>query len=246
MSCVTVAILGAGAALHPGRNQSSILVDYGGSVALIDVGCSSVNIALRLGYRPGDIDAAILTHSHYDHLCGLPMLSFAKSFSPGPRRLMIAGEGGAVEAATYLARQPSRGRVEFAVKPLSPGDTLELAGGLVIKPFAASHTVPALSYEVEAGGVRVVVSGDTRPTSEFRSRSSGSALAIHEATLPSSSAEDAEATGHSTVSQAISQLSGAEAAVLYHLTPESEREALSAQAQGRILVPTEPLTIKIC
>jgi len=93
----------------------------------------------------------------------------------------------------------------------------------------------------------VVVSGDTRPTEWYRREATGAHLAVHEATLPSTMAEEARRTGHTTVGQAVEQVLGAELSILYHLTHWSEAEALeAARKTSKILVVPDGTIVKIC
>ncbi|MCE4610906.1 MAG: MBL fold metallo-hydrolase [Desulfurococcales archaeon] len=248
MSCLTLHLLGSGASLHPHRSQPAVALEYGGYVVLIDAGCAAPQRLEALGLPPIP-DAILLTHKHYDHLCGLPMMAFIASFRGGI--LTVYGEEEAIGLASELvglASISSSSRVEASFTPVKPGGSI-VVGPFRIEAFEAKHSVPALSYQLEAGDLRILVSGDTRPTTSFRERAKQAHAALHEATLPSTLTDKAVKTGHSTVEEAIAQVSSAEVGILYHLTVESEREALRAPqgARGsRVVVAPEPVTIKIC
>ncbi len=249
MSCTSVHIVGSGSASHPQRNQSSVIIDSSDYMILIDVGCRTPQLMEPVTGRQFP-DLILLTHKHYDHLCGLPMLAFLATFK-GARSVWVAGEPDAISLAKELVSlafksAASQRSIKLEMTELKPGSTLTV-GPFKVIAFEARHTVPALSYQVEAPSATIVISGDTQPTEAYRDAAEGSDVAVHEATLPSGMEDKARATGHSTVGQAVEQVSGAKIGVLYHLTPESEAEALRAVTAGaRIIVPSEPLTIKIC
>jgi len=242
LSCARVVFLGTGAARHPVRSTSSLLVDYGGGLVLVDAGCGALRVMGALGYDPGDVEAILVTHAHADHVCGVPMVLFAATYSRGPVQVTIAAPRGAEDAVAGLASSV-RGAapIEARVLAVSPGWS-----GLVgahVEAGHADHGVPALSYALDLGGARVVVSGDTRPTAWFASVAEGAALAVHEATYPSGMEGKARERGHSTVGEAVAQVEGAEVPALYHLTGESEVEAARA---GRVMVPGDGTVVKVC
>ncbi|MCE4603473.1 MAG: MBL fold metallo-hydrolase [Aeropyrum sp.] len=251
MTCTEVYMLGTGSALHPARAQSSILVDTGYAILLVDAGCSSLNNLLRTGRRLEDLDAVAVTHAHYDHICGLGLLSFITQFRGRQPPIVVAPRGSLriVEEALALgarsSAKPSSTMPE--VRPIAPGEVLSLEGGLKIRALAAEHTVEALGFEVShRTSGSIVVSGDTRPAPQISEAASRAALTIHEATLPSGMEGEAHASGHSTVAQALEIASLSELGALYHLTPLSEAEAVERARGSRVLVPQDLGAVKIC
>lgn len=60
--------------LSSGSKGNSIFIEGGGTKLLVDVGLSLTNIEKRLskmGECGDNIDAILLTHEHFDHLCGV-------------------------------------------------------------------------------------------------------------------------------------------------------------------------------
>ena len=244
MSCVGVLFAGTGSALHPARMQSSVVLDTPAGLVAVDLGCGALNVMVARGLDPAGLEVVVLTHAHYDHLCGLPHLAFLRTFKGGGR-LYLAGEPEAVEVAVRVASavRGGPGRVELSPRGLDQARLM----GLNVRLGQARHSVPAVSVSLDYSGVRVVVSGDTEPTQWFRLEADGAALAVHEATMPSGDEARARATGHSTVAEAVEQISHADLGALYHLSPQSEPEAIKAALPGgRIVVPDDGLYIKIC
>ncbi|MCX8196356.1 MAG: MBL fold metallo-hydrolase [Acidilobaceae archaeon] len=242
MSCIKVLFAGTGSALNPSRGQVSVLLDLGGELLVVDVGCSAPNYIARAGYDLNEISQFIVTHSHYDHLCGLPMVSFVRSFTARKAMRVIAPPAAVPDVEALLSSTAKAWRVEYVVRSLKTGDELRKAD-LKIRILEALHTVEAVGVMTEYKGIRVLVSGDTRPTESFRAAAQGAQLAIHEATLPSTMTAEALRTGHSTVREALQQTAGASLRVLYHISPESEEEAGKAV---EALVPRDGDIIKIC
>ena len=96
--------------LYSGSSGNSLLVSGSGTTILIDAGVSAKKIDYALksaGQETGSVSAALLTHDHYDHICGIDVLSrkfslpvfgnaktlFAAGLGEGPlKRTFITGE----------------------------------------------------------------------------------------------------------------------------------------------------------
>ena len=250
MACVDVIFAGTGAAAHPWRGQSSIVISLGGHDFLaVDFGCAAPNTLLRAGVRPWDIGFFAVTHMHYDHVCGIPYAAFLASFKNSRTRVALAGPRSLEEAAAaWKAVIHGGGPVEFEYAGGPPLKASLRYSGASLRFIEAVHTVEAYSVVVEYEGLKVVVSGDTRPTDAYRREAAGASLAVHEASYPSSEVWRARANGHSTVEEALTQVSPASLGALYHLTVDSEVEAFQAMggAGGRLLVPPDGLRLKVC
>jgi Metal-dependent hydrolases of the beta-lactamase superfamily III len=56
------------------RFHSSIIVNSGKTLLLVDAGDSVSRALINAGIKPEIIDAVFITHTHADHFCGLPSL----------------------------------------------------------------------------------------------------------------------------------------------------------------------------
>jgi len=247
LTCISVALAGTGSAINPSRGQVSLVLDLGGTLLVVDVGCQAPNVAERLGYRLDEVEFYIVTHTHYDHVCGLPMVAFIKTFrSLEPGLTVYTTTSGAPYVEELLSLAVAGKRVRYKVHGVASGVQVRV-GDALLKFIEADHTIEALGVVVEYRGIKVVVSGDTRPTEWYRKEATGAHLAVHEASLPSTMVEEARRTGHTTVEQAVEQVSGAELSILYHLTHWSEVEALeTARKTNKILVVPDGTIVKIC
>lgn len=253
VSCVNVIMAGTGSAFHPLRGGSSVLIDFGHGMVFVDVGCRAPYVAASLGVDPWEVDLYLFTHSHYDHLCGFPMILFLKSFMNSGRDVVVYAPRASAEDLKRVVEVGGRGRVRMRFRGLREGGKDEVVLGpsakIALNSIKAVHSIEALSYSLEFSGIKILVSGDTYPTSEFKAHSRGASLAIHEATMTSDKEEDARLAGHSTVSGAIKQVEEAELGLLYHLTEESEREAvraLSGSPGKNIVLPKDGSLIRLC
>lgn len=137
--------------------------------------------------RPEEIAGVILTHAHIDHSGLLPKL--VKDGYSGPihctaetadlLEFMLADSGRIQEAeAERMARRRDRRREDYggplyteeealtawrATRPVSLGEWFEPAPGFRARLWNAGHILGAVSVELEAGGVRVMCSGDIGP-----------------------------------------------------------------------------------
>lgn len=165
----------------------------GGKHILVDCGLFQGSRTLetlnhgQLGFDPSDIAAVVLTHAHIDH-CGLLPRLMAMGWQ-GPiwctratadlLEYMLADAGRIQEGdATRRNRRPDRrGAVHFeplyterdglaawrAARPVPLDTWFEPAPGFRARLWPAGHILGSASAEIEAGGVRLLCSGDIGP-----------------------------------------------------------------------------------
>ncbi|HEX4848199.1 MAG TPA: MBL fold metallo-hydrolase, partial [Novosphingobium sp.] len=167
-----------------------------GSRVLVDCGLFQGSRTLEglnkgaFGFKPGQVDAVVLTHAHIDHSGLLPRL-VAEGFT-GPiwctqptadlLECMLADAGRIQEAdAARHNRRRDRSRDE-EFRPLYTeadalaawqqcrtvelGEWFEPAPGFRARLWNAGHILGSASAELEAGGARVLCSGDLGPTNK--------------------------------------------------------------------------------
>ena len=113
----------------------------------------------------------LITHSHWDHIQGLPF--FIPNFIPG-NTLRLHGcydpvSGNGIEQVMGVQLQYSyfpvreaemKGRIEYVT--LAPEQTIEI-GTAKVTPFLLSHPVMDLGYRIENNGKSVFFTGDHEP-----------------------------------------------------------------------------------
>ncbi len=206
---LNVLVCGSGSPMTDAeRNGPCTAVVAGDRVFLVDVGENATETLARMGLRPGDVDAVLLTHFHSDHIDGLGGLSVQR-WVGGSRATPITLYG--VEGVQRIAagfdeayaldngyRTTHHG---VAVAPPSgagyaprifatptPGNPVVVLddGGLKITAFRVEHDPanPAVGYRFDYKGRSVVISGDTRACAEVERMSKGVDLLVHEALAP--------------------------------------------------------------
>jgi len=164
----SIAASGAGTARY-GGNTSSIEIRCGERLILLDAGTGMRYLGNRLAAE-GPLDADLFfTHTHFDHVCGLPF--FKPFFQPRNAFRLWAGH---LEAGMTLHELLH----EFMMAPLFPvspgvfaakmefrdfkgGETLAPAPGIVVRTAVLNHPNGATGYRIEYGGKSVCYVTDT-------------------------------------------------------------------------------------
>src|SRR6478752_1170639 len=120
----------AGAVPTAQRGPAAYLVRRGGERILVDCGEGTQRQMLRSSAGLADIDLALITHFHADHVLGLP--GMLKTFA---LRALIGS----------LDRVIGRLSYPLSLVELGPGQTLQ-RDGYRIEPFATDHRVASLGY----------------------------------------------------------------------------------------------------
>ena len=148
MGCVRVILAGTGAALHPSRSQSSIVIDTGSERIAVDYGCGAPRISEARGVKIETIDAFIVTHMHYDHICGIPHALF---LGPYRRRgwspLVAVPPGWEDSSARLFSGVPGAARARVVPHP-----RLGRVGDVRVEFGEAIHTIEASQVMVEYVG----------------------------------------------------------------------------------------------
>lgn len=200
-----------------------------GGPLLIDAGGSTYQHLLRAGIDPCTLAGIVLTHSHADHINGLPGLLFSAYLAGRRTPWPIYGLAptltvaqGLVEAA-YLERIV----VPQVWTPIEAGAVLSLADGWQLQTALTLHSRPCLALRFAGPTGTLVYSADTAPCETVAALAAGADILIHEATV----AEPFEA--HTTPRQAgeLALRLGIGRLILVHYSPQwtmPEAAALAA------------------
>lgn len=195
-------VLGSSGAEFPGHNPPAFLID---GKMLLDGG----TIGSRLNEsEQWNIRNILITHSHLDHIKGIPFLADNIVIKHKRHSIMVFG----IKETMVSLREnllndkiwPDFTRISAAIEPvvklrnISPGRVFRV-DGFSIKAYRVNHTVPAVGYLVrDSKGKILLYTGDTGPTDEIWRKCGRVDAVIVEASFPNSMEELARKTGHLT------------------------------------------------
>jgi phosphoribosyl 1,2-cyclic phosphodiesterase len=242
----TLATPGAGTVRY-GGNTSCLEVRCGQHLFVFDAGTGLRELGQELmREQPLDIDL-YLSHTHYDHVSGLPF--FAPAFVAGNQVRVWEGHLG--DALTL------RGVLEHMMTPplfpvpvniieaacnfhkFAAGDTLTPRPGVAIHTAPLTHPNEAVGYRIEYGGRAICYVTDTEHEVGRRNPiivelARGADLLIYDSTYSDAEYELHRGWGHSTWQECCRVAAAAEVktAVIFHHDPSHDDTAMDAIAAG--------------
>jgi ribonuclease Z len=227
-------LLGVGTGVPDVDRENTHMVWNGpGGPLLIDAGGSTYQRLLRADLDPQTLAGVLLTHSHPDHINGLPILLFSMGLAGRREPLPIYGlfETLMVADALCTALQLD---YSYVVQPLwqhiGAGDSLELDAGWRLHTALTAHSRPCLATRFEhQSGAALVYSCDSEPCLAVEELARGAQILIHEATTAEPS------VGHTSPRQAgeVAARAGVERLVLVHYSPRWTMPEQAALAEVR-------------
>lgn len=231
-----------------GGNTSSLEVRCGGRMLLFDAGTGLRylgNELARAEASPLDADL-FLTHTHFDHVVGLPF--FKPFFDPKNRWRLWAGH---LAEGTTLRRvlgdfmmsplfpvppQVFRARMEY--REFKAGETLHPGGGVALRTAALNHPDGATGYRVEYGGRSLCYLTDTEhvpgaPDRNILGLIAGADLVIYDSMYTDAEYETYTGWGHSTWQEGVRlcRAAGARRLAVFHHDPEHDDDMLDGIAR---------------
>ncbi|HXU62187.1 MAG TPA: MBL fold metallo-hydrolase [Polyangia bacterium] len=238
---MTVTLLGTGSPIPAAdRFGNSTLVEAAGLRLVFDFGRGA---PIRLWQKQiplGSINAHFLTHLHSDHVNGLPDLWLSgwiqTPFGSRKTPFVIYGPSGTEAMMGSLWDAFSEDRrirlademnpiegIEYEAHDIDPG-LVFCENGLVVSTFDVDHgdlVKPARGYKITYAGHTVVISGDTRYSTNVEQAAQNADLLIHEvAMIPTA---------------LIDKYPAYQAILAHHISPE-DAGRLFAAAQPKLAV----------
>jgi len=228
-----------------GGNTSCIEVRCGPHLLIFDAGTGIRPLGVELAGRPPFHADLFLTHTHHDHVGGLPF--FAPAYDARNDILIWEGHLGPDtdlhEVMTMLMVPPL-----FPIPPtliekschyrkFIAGDTLEPQPGIRIRTAPLNHPNNATAYRVEYGGRSLCLVTDTEhrgggPDPVVVELARGADYMIYDSSFSDEEYPRFRGWGHSTWQEAcrVAEAAGVGAAVLFHHDPSHDDAAMDAIA----------------
>jgi ribonuclease Z len=164
------------------------VIRAGRTTCLVDVGGSPVQKLRRVGIDPVGLSAVVVTHTHPDHVYGLPALI---------QCLLILGRTAPLPVYCRAEHADLVGRLldlfglsdeglSVPVVPVEPRAAVRVleTPDLVVTASPNAHgRMPNLAVRADAGGRSLVYSSDTRPCADVEALARDATALIHEATF---------------------------------------------------------------
>lgn len=226
-------VLGPHGGELPGCKSTCFLVD---DRLALDAGALTSMLELP---ELAKIDDVLLTHSHFDHVKDLPMMS---DVVVGRREGPVTIHSNTECIATLkknlfngvlwpdFTAIPSKKDPVFKLRGFKPGAKVKV-GRYEVKSVLVSHPVESCGYVISDGHVSMAISGDTGPTEQFwkvLNKTPNLKLLLLECSFPNQLQALADLSGHFTPRTLERELDkfdrrGCEI-LLYHLKPAFVRQ----------------------
>lgn len=240
-----------------GHDTASFLIN---GRHLVDTGWYAAIKMLSYGFNPMDLDTVFISHCHHDHYIGLPHILFylrmRNKERPERPPLKVIGPAEDIQRVVDLARsflQTDRfPDVECIpeVFPLTPGESLELAG-LHVDTCETIHPVQGLCYKFTDKKTQAsfVYTGDTAYHPPIADLAQGASLLIHEASYGANSRTSPDSWGHCGAPDAakIAKLAEVGQLALIHCAKPLAQKAVAAAQQifPNTFLPEDGQTLEI-
>ena len=234
---MTVSFLGVlGSIQAEDSGNVSLVISGGDSSVLVDVSGSPLELLQKAGVDPLSLEAVFLTHSHTDHLYGLPSLIHNLWLLKRDKPLAFYANRETISCARSLCAVFDL----EAKKGMFPLEWREAEGSITVgsvrcESFVVRHGVPTTGFIFTEHGKKIVYTADTMPLEEYPAAAAGPDLLIHEAGGTEDDRQKLISGGHSSgadAARAAKQI-GAKKLLLCHLPHKKEnRAAILAQARS--------------
>ncbi|MCC7275596.1 MAG: MBL fold metallo-hydrolase [Alphaproteobacteria bacterium] len=228
-----------------GGNTACVELRCGGHTLVFDAGTGIRPLGLALAREPAaDLDL-FFSHTHLDHVLGLPF--FAPALTAGRRLRLWAGHllpAMTLEAAVRRMMTPplfpvpvETLRADLEFRDFRAGETLRPCTGVTVRTAPLDHPDGATGYRVEHGGRAVAYVTDIEHRPGERAAAvvdlvRGADLMIYDSTYTDAEFVERKGWGHSTWEEAlrVADAAGVGRVVLFHHDPGHDDDFMDAVA----------------
>lgn len=147
---IDVVLLGTGGMMPlPHRWLSSLLVRVQGELTLFDCGEGTQIAWRKAGWSMRRLSAICISHTHADHIAGLPGLLHAIANTGRAEQVTIYGPVGLAGVVDGLRTIAPYLPFPLQVVELKSGQEFSLPGGLAGRCVAGIHALPVLAYRLD-------------------------------------------------------------------------------------------------
>ena len=194
----------------------SILIEYKDQKFLVDCGFEAVTGLMKVGLKAGQINNMFFTHQHVDHNADF-ISFFIGGWEEDRSQLTLAGPSvqKLYDVVTDLYQEDINYRLHIDSKPdgmLTNVDIHEFTqdietfdiGAVRISAIPVPHTITTYAYKFEAGGQKVVVTGDMSYNEQIKKFSEGANIIVIDA-LQAANFDDVPADFRETLKKNLSR-----------------------------------------
>ncbi|MBC8239842.1 MAG: MBL fold metallo-hydrolase [Alphaproteobacteria bacterium] len=235
-----------------GGNTSCLEIRCGEQLLIFDAGSGFRYLGNELLKTAGTIDAQIfLSHTHYDHICGIPF--FKPFFNPENKFRLSAGhllpETNIHDVLCDLMMTPLfpvpldifQSKIEF--QDFAVGDVLNVGADVIIRTAPLNHPNGATGYRIEFEGKSICYLTDTEHVpgeldQNILSLIHGADLVIYDSMFTEDEYKNCVGWGHSTWQAGADLCDAAEVSqfVIFHHDPDHDdafMDQIAAAAEKR-------------
>jgi phosphoribosyl 1,2-cyclic phosphodiesterase len=253
-------------------------VRYGGNTSCVEVGAGDYRFVLDAGtgiralgktFLQSDIRTIylLLSHTHWDHINGLPF--FSPAYDPRRRMHILAGhlkdQALSIEGVLdHQMREPvfpvpldaMKAIVEF--EDFNAGDAFQLFSGVRVRTAPLNHPNGATGYRIEHGGRSACYVTDTehvpgQTDERILQLIDGADLVIYDSTYTDDEFANHVGWGHSTWNEGVRlcRMAGAKQLAIFHHDPDHDDSAMDrieAEAQAAwsgTIIARECMTLRL-
>lgn len=246
MPSALIVLGSSGAVVAAHRDNTALACRLDDAVVLVDCPGSPAVKLRRAGVDPRRVVGVVITHTHPDHVYGLPSLVHNLKLLGRTAPLPVFALPEDVDRLhRLLAVWGADTHPPFVTLQAMPADGVapfwEHAGHrFYARPADHSAPVCAVRWDLRTGA-RVVYSSDTRPVAALAQFGRDATIMVHEATYLDADAAEAHRLGHSTAADAgrIAAQAGAARLLLVHLVAEADPARWVSEAQALFPGPVE-------